>query len=644
MGTYTDGAWLVELASAQASNEVDVVVADALSLRPDALVRQSIVGGVGHRRMLLLLDNCEHVLDEVGSLAVALLQSCDQMAILATSREPLGVSGERTVTVPSLDIDTEAVELFVARAAAAQGGFEVDDETVIRKICRRLDGIPLAIELAAAAARTHRPVDIAERLRDHVDVVRGGRRGPIERHATVRAAIDWSWSLLTGAEQLSFARLSVFAGRFDLDAALAVIGDDSPGVDAFDALSNLADKSMLFVEHRGSSPFRLLEPLRQYAAEKLANQEDVSKIARRHAEHYAAVAARLAEQLETSDEMRAAIALGNARDNLRAAFAFASTRGDTDLCLRIVTALGSYSSSYVWAEPWSWANSALAMPGAVNHPLRPRALLVASRGAWQLRDPVRALALADEALGLVSEGDKDWREAQEFRAGALILLDRAEESIDAAAAAVGDPPDLDSGRTLRRQATWLLLRNLTHGPDIEAALELLTHAKTSNVTTHATALHVVGVMLASTDRHAAVDYQRAAADLSGSIGSALVHGFALHALAVAGAEDDPREGVRRYADMLTHYLRLGNRTHLREFARGSVIPLVDCQQWEAAATVEGATRASAHFLPTLGEPIGRAVSRARDMIGDEFEAAADRGAVMTDEELAAYVCTVAARL
>ena len=368
--TYTDGAWLVELASAQASDEVDLLVAERCLSVPTH-VRQSILGGVGHRRMLIVVDNCEHVLDPVGSLAVELLQSCDQVAILATSREPLGVSGERIVAVPSLDIDTEAVELFVARAAASQVGFEVEDDRVIREICRRLDGIPLAIELAAAAARTHRPVDIAARLRDHVDVVTGGRRGPIERHATVRAAIDWSWSLLTGAEQLTFARLSVFAGRFDLDAALAVIGDDSPGVDAFDVLSALADKSMLFVDQRGLSPFRLLEPVRQYARQKLANQGDVSQIARRHAEHYAAVAARLAEQLETSDEMWAAIALGNARDNLRAAFAFASTQGDTDLCLRIVTALGSYSSSYVWAEPWSWANSVLAMPGVVDHPLRP---------------------------------------------------------------------------------------------------------------------------------------------------------------------------------------------------------------------------------------------------------------------------------
>jgi predicted ATPase/class 3 adenylate cyclase len=643
-GTYTDGAWLVELASAQASHEVDLLVASALSLRPDTLVRESIVGGVGHRRMLVVLDNCEHVLDGVGSLAVALLRGCDQLAILATSREPLGVEGELTIAVPSLDIDTEAVELFVARAAAADAGFEVEDEGVIREICRRLDGIPLAIELAAAAARTLSPLDIAARLSDHLDVVTGGRRGRIERHATVRAAIDWSWSLLTGAERLAFARLSVFAGRFDLDAAVAVIGDDALGVDAFDALSALVDKSMLFVDQRGISPFRLLEPLRQYAAEKLADQEDATEIARRHAEHYAAVAARLALQLETSDEMRAAIAFGSARDNLRAAFAFAFTQVDTDLCLRIVTALGSYSSSYVWAEPWSWADTALAMPGAGTHPLRQRALLVASRGAWQRRDQVRALALADEALGLVSEGEEGWREAQISRANPLVLLDRTEESIVAAAAAVGDPSDFGSLAALRRLATLLLLRNLTHGPDIDAALDLLAHAKTSNVTMHATALHVVGVMVASTDRRAAVEYQRAAVDLLDAIGSNLMHGMALHALATAEARDDPAEGVRRYADMLSLYLRVGNRTHLREFARGSVIPLVDCQQWEAAAIVEGATRASGHFLPTLGQLLRRAVSRARDMIGEEFDAAADRGAAMTDEELVAYVCTVAARL
>ncbi len=642
-GIYTDGAWLIELSSAHASQQVDVLVAGTLSLLPDRSVRQSIVDGIGQRRMLLVLDNCEHLLDGVGSLTVELLKGCDRLAILATSREPLAVEGERTVAVPSLDADTDAIELFVARAV--QAGFDVEDETVIREICRRLDGIPLAIELAAAATRTLRPSDIAARLRDHLDVFTGGRRGRIERHATVRAAIDWSWSLLTRVERLAFARLSVFAGRFDLDAALTVIGDDGTAFDPFDALSALADKSMLSVDLRGVAPFWLLEPLRQYAGEKLANQEDVGEISRRHAEHYAAVAAHLARQLQTTNELRAAIALESARDNLRAAFAFALAQQDTDLCLRIVTALGAYSHGYVWPEPWSWADSALAMPGVVDHPLRVQTLLIASRGAWQLRNPVRALALADDALGSVPEGEEEWREAQECRAIALGLLGRLEESIAALAAAVGDPPDVGTVGALSRLGTLLLLRNLTHGPDIDSALGLLAHAKTSSPSTHALGLHVAGVMLATTDERAAVEYQRAAADLAAALGAALVHGFTLQSLAIAEAQHAPPEGVRRFAEVLAHYLRVGNRTHLREFARGLVTPLADCHQWEAAATLEGATRASAHFLPAQQkEQISRAIRHTRDVIGKEFEAAADRGAAMTDEELVAYVSDLAARL
>ena len=197
-------------------------------------------------------------------MSADLLQRCESLAILATSREPVAVEGERTIGVPSLVIDTEAVELFLARADAAVPGF-VGDESVIGEICQRLDGIPLAIELAAAAVRTLQPAEIANRLQDHVDVLTAGRRGRIERHATVRAAIEWSWSSLTGEERAAFARLSVFAGRFDLAAAAAVTGHTDP----VDVLAALVEKSMV-VADPGSRTVPAARTARQFAADQLA--------------------------------------------------------------------------------------------------------------------------------------------------------------------------------------------------------------------------------------------------------------------------------------------------------------------------------------------------------------------------------------
>ncbi|HTN81826.1 MAG TPA: adenylate/guanylate cyclase domain-containing protein [Acidimicrobiales bacterium] len=639
------GVWLVELASAQSSADVDLIVVAAvgLSLGPGASPRQALISAIGGRDLLLVFDNCEHVLDGVAALTVDLLHSCGSLSILTTSREPLAVEGERTLGVPSLDIETEAIELFLARADAAAPGFVVGEDEVVREICRRLDGIPLAIELAAAMVRMLPAAEIAQRLQDHVDVVTSGRRGRIERHATVRAAIDWSWSLLNEEERSAFARLSVFAGRFDLDAVGAVIDDEGHG-DSMDRVAALVDKSMVLADPSGVAPFRMLEPLRQYAAEKLAAEGGVDETARRHAEHYAAVVHRLAPQLETSDELRAVIALDSARDNLRAAFAFALAQRDLDLCLRLVSPLRGYAVSHVWAEAWSWADASLALEGAARHPLHLDALLLASRGAWQRGDLTRALALADSGLDLVVEGSDRWREVQEHRAGALVFLARLDESLSAAKASVGDPPRLDSYGDLQRMATYLLLKSAVEGPDLDAALEVLGRTKTGSVSAHALALHVAGMLLVSTDPRMAAEYQRAAVDLAAAVGATLVQGFALMALAAAEAQDNPSESVGRYSEVLAHYLRVGSHVHLREFGRAAVVALADCRSWEAAAIVEGATRDAALFELTLGASLQDAVRRIRDAIGDDYDRCAARGAALRDDELVSYVSAVASQL
>ena len=293
----------------------------------------------------------------------------------------------------------------------------------------------------------------------------------------------------------------------------------------------------------------------------------VDETARRHAEHYAALSAQLSHQLNSVDEVDAAHRLDAARDNLRAAFAYAVWRQEEDLSLRIVVPLRGYTSSRMWAEPWSWCDTALEMPHSRAHPLYVGALLLSSVGAAQLLDHERSLALADTALTLVARGGVEWREAQVCRATALLFLRRVEEAVEAAAASVGDPPWHETG-DLRRRAILILSRNIAGHPDEASAIQLLEDAMSSSPSDLATALHVAGVV--ARDPSIALERQRAAVDLARATGNRLIEGFAQASLAAMEARGDPAGSVRHYSEVLANFLRVGNRTHVREFARDRV--------------------------------------------------------------------------
>ena len=230
-GEFPDGVWLCELAPVADPDAVAHAVATTLAVRRQEglSMLDSVVDALRGRRLLLILDNCEHVLDAAAELARRVTASCPTVALLATSREPVGVAAERVWAVPSLDAAVEGVELFCDRAAAADAAFSPTeaDRAVIAAICGRLDGIPLAIELAAARVRSMTPSELAGRLDDRFRLLRGGRRGGLERHQTLRATVQWSHQLLTGQERALFDRLAVFAGGFDLDSAEAVCADDT---------------------------------------------------------------------------------------------------------------------------------------------------------------------------------------------------------------------------------------------------------------------------------------------------------------------------------------------------------------------------------------------------------------------------------
>ena len=348
---FADGVWLCELAAAANDDDMVQVVALALGVvqRQQMTLGESIVDSSRNRELLVVLDNCEHLLDAATDLVEDMLAGAPKVRVLATSREGFGIPGETVRPLRSLAVadrsgqSSDAVVLFAERARAVVPSFVLDAESLPAavELCRRLDGIPLAIELAAARVATMSPADMVGHLDERFRLLTGGRRGRVERHQTLRAAIEWSYSLLDDRERTVFDRLGVFPGSFDENAAVAVCATN--GVerwDVIDALAGLAAKSMIGAERDGTSVrYQLLETLRHFARD---HADDLDALRRRHAAHYATVAEQMGAGLLSSDELAWRPRLGIELDNLRAAVGWAfdaATVDDVEIGVQVIDAL-----------------------------------------------------------------------------------------------------------------------------------------------------------------------------------------------------------------------------------------------------------------------------------------------------------------
>ncbi|WP_285029606.1 LuxR C-terminal-related transcriptional regulator [Mycolicibacterium sp. lyk4-40-TYG-92] len=356
---FPDGVWYADLAPITHPAVVAATVAHTLGL-PDQPGRSPVeiaVRFISDRKMLLLLDNCEHLLDSCGHLAMTLLAACPCLTILATSREPIGLAGEVIWRVPSLGIEVEAVELFLDRARQARPGFQMADAgEQVRDICRRLDGMPLAIELAAARVRALSLAQIVEGLQDRFRVLTGGARTAVRRQQTLRASVDWSFGLLTEPERVLFRRLAVFMGGFDLDAAQAVGGaSTAEQYQVLDQIGLLVDKSLVVAEDvSGVMRYRLLETMRQYALEQLGESGEAAAVRGRHRDYYTEKTTGTARHLLSdwaNDEF----------DNIRAALAWSHETADRRGVLRLACALQPFWQSQArFHEGLTWFDLALS--------------------------------------------------------------------------------------------------------------------------------------------------------------------------------------------------------------------------------------------------------------------------------------------
>ena len=363
-GEFAGGVWYVDLAPITDPDVVPVTVARALSLpdQPGQPTTDVLLRFIRDRQLLLLLDNCEHLLDVSAELITTLLAGCPALTLLTTSREPIGVSGEVSWRVPSLSLADEAIELFADRARRTKPDFRITaaNAETVTEICRRLDGLPLAIELAAARVRALSPTEILDSLRDTFRLLTGGARTAVRRQQTLRASVDWSHELLSAPEQILFRRLAVFFGGFGLEAAQAVTGDVER-YQVLDQLTLLVDKSLLVAEEtRQGTRYRLLETVRQYAQEKLHESREGIDIRTRHRDHYTAMASLLDAPAATEHQQRIDQAAAEI-DNLRAAFAWSRENSDTDLALTLASALlPLWLSRGLMQEGLNWLGAALA--------------------------------------------------------------------------------------------------------------------------------------------------------------------------------------------------------------------------------------------------------------------------------------------
>ncbi|TDD71199.1 BTAD domain-containing putative transcriptional regulator [Actinomadura rubrisoli] len=413
-GGFEDGAWLVELAGLDreraALPEVVETVAATLGVRDDAPpagIRsgpveplQQLADALRAKRLLLVLDNCEHVVEPVAELAGHLLGAAPGLRILATGQEPLGISGERLWPVPPLG-PSDAGRLFTARVAAAVPGYEPgpDDADAVAAICRRLDGLPLALELAAARVRALGVHALAERLDDRFRVLVAGRRDAPARQRTLRAMIDWSWEPLSGPERTVLRRLAVHAEGCTLEAAEEVCAGD--GLDVVDLLARLVDRSLVVRTEGGR--YRLLESVRAYGLERLREAGEHDAIRLRHLRHHAGLAVRAERHLYGHDQRRHLERLDAETANLRAALDTAVTSGAGGDALRMVNALAWY-----WflrgrlTEARRSLDLALSIPGG---PERERARAAVWRAGFALLGCDGTDPRAKDEVDLVSRGD-----------------------------------------------------------------------------------------------------------------------------------------------------------------------------------------------------------------------------------------------
>ena len=641
---FPDGVWFFELAAVSDPAAVPDAVAAVLGItqQPGMSVSDSVAAALEGRLRLLVFDNCEHVRDAAADLIDAILAHSATARILATSREGLGVADEQLWLVPSLDfgagIDSAAVDLFVERARSVASGFSMattDEAEAVIEICRRLDGIPLAIELAVSRLLSMTVAELRDRLDDRFRLLVGSRRG-LERHQTLRHAVAWSYDHLDDAEKSLLARCSVFAGGFDLPAAFAVAdcGDDLATLDLLDALVR---KSLVVADRTSErTRFAMLETIRQFAEEQLVARGEASEIRAAHSRYFAGREADILALWDSPRQREAYDWVTVELANLRTAFRWAADQGDLDVAAPIATYAAWVAYLTENYEPIAWAEELIEPARAIDHPRLASLYVMASNCymAGRIDPAIRYTEAAQRAIS----GGSDY------------VPHPAEGYVGSAYVAVGQPErwirwcrtQLAHGRDTPAVTMACLLMGLTatgsHDDAMAAANGLIDAAEaTGNPCVLSFALHAYGWAVHHADPVRSLAALRRGLAIAQDSGNRANQTNLATNLCLFAEHDDPLAAFDYFTVAIGNYHDSGNTYMLRTLL-GILAAFFDRPgRYEPAATIAGfAVTSPVAALPAMAE-FRTAIAHLRNVLGEAtYESLARKGETMTTAEMATY--------
>ncbi len=667
---FEEAAVFVELSAVTDPATVADAIATALDVPPrqHLTIEDALVVALTEREMLVVFDNCEHLLDALVPLVDRLRRHCQRVHVLATSREPLGLPGEVVLPVTPLavaDADADdpeeiaaahSVQLLVDRVTAAVPSFTVTaaNARVIGEICRRLDGLPLAVELVAARFRSLDPETILQRLGEPSGMLGASMRSPDPRHRTLRDTVASSFVLLSPDERRLFARLSAFAGSFDLAAVKSVCA--GPDIDPVEILAALVDKSMVQRVTPDGHRYQLLETLREYASERLgagvdageaAGDGDARCVHDAHVRWYTALAERASVGLTGPDEADWSHRVEEDFDNFRAAFGRAVRTGDADAALQIVAGLREFAFRRIRYELTVWAAAALEIPGAASHPKRAVVMAIVSYGHFARGEVVTSVDVALQAVDRQTEEHDSSGLAERVLGNALGYLGRTDEALEwmvrqVVSARSGSPARLAHALYMRSVGETSVGRTV-RGAVLAGEAQAAARASGSP-TARAQAAYALGIALEGTEPDESLRLLSESARLAAGAGNRWIEAFAqTEVWWLEARRGDILTALQGAGHVIDTWYRGGDWPNFQLSLRRVFGLFVQLDDHHAAAVLHGALDASGAmgalpFEPRSAEDVAAAVDKVRSALGtDGFDRAMGTGSTLSAAALQAFV-------
>jgi predicted ATPase/class 3 adenylate cyclase len=642
---YPDGVWFFELAAVADPGAVPDAVAAVLGItqQPGKSMSESVAAALEGRVRLLVFDNCEHVRDAAADLVEAILAHSATVTILATSREGLGVADEQLWVVPSLDvgagIDSAAVSLFVERARSVAQQFSIsqpDEAAAVVDICRRLDGIPLAIELAASRMASMTVSEVRDRLDQRFRLLVGSRRG-LERHHTLRHAVAWSYDLLDDAEKIVLDRCSVFAGGFDLQSACAVVGsDDADDYAILDLLDALVRKSLLVADRSsGRTRFSMLETIRQFAEEQLVASGAATEVRVAHARYFAGREADIMALWDSPRQREAYDWFNTELANLRTAFRWAADSDDLDVAATIATYAGFLGDLLENHEPMTWAEELIELARAVDHPRLAFLYWIAAQ-CFVAGRAEAAVGYSDAAQTVLGDHCDELPYGLEgLLCAAYLAIGQPERTVEWCRAQLARGRDT---HTLTRTTLVAALTMAGCADDAMAAANGLIESAeaTRNPFVLSFALLQYGLAFRDTEPDRACDVLRRGLVIARDSGNRNSETHLASSLSRREADyGDPLAALEYSAVAIRNYHDLGNTANMRSALAVLAVLFDRLGRYEPATTIAGfaVDPLTAAWVPE----INAAITHLRSVLGEHpYESLACRGETMITAAMATY--------